>query len=208
MQRRSVLTKALGGFVVLLGATTAMVLSHSGTSKQVKRSVKSSTSLPPEGLSHASTSVKSARHHASTTVPSELGSPSSTVAPSLTTSPRSEDTTTSTTALPALRWPQIARIEEIALGSVLRFHFGPSSSFSGDVGYLYRSGPSTFTALDSFCPHQGCQVQPLGGLMECPCHGSQFAVDSGAVIQGPATTGLGRATVSLSNGVISYVADV
>ena len=194
--------------MLLFGATAALVLNHGGPSKQVKRSAKSSTSLPPEGHPHASTSVKSARHHASTTLPAEPGSPSSTQAPVPTTSPSSENTTTSTTALPALHWPQIARIEEIAVGSVLSFSFGPSSSFSGDVGYLYRSGPASFVALDSFCPHQGCQVHPRGGLMECPCHLSQFALSNGAVIQGPATTGLGRATVSLSNGVISYVADV
>ncbi|WP_306419091.1 Rieske 2Fe-2S domain-containing protein [Mycobacterium avium] len=32
--------------------------------------------------------------------------------------------------------------------------------------------------------------------MLCPCHGSKFAITDGHVAQGPATSGLGKATVT------------
>ena len=47
-------------------------------------------------------------------------------------------------------------------------------------------------AYDATCPHQGCMVSSTGAddTLVCPCHGSTFAAADGAVVQGPATTGL------------------
>src|SRR5215210_6818192 len=47
----------------------------------------------------------------------------------------------------------------------------------------------TFHAFDDTCTHVGCSL--AGGDLEettviCPCHGSEFDVRSGAVLQGPA----------------------
>jgi 3-phenylpropionate/trans-cinnamate dioxygenase ferredoxin subunit len=44
-------------------------------------------------------------------------------------------------------------------------------------------------AFDDTCTHQGCSLaagELDGTTVECPCHGSQFDVTSGAVLQGPA----------------------
>jgi 3-phenylpropionate/trans-cinnamate dioxygenase ferredoxin component len=46
-----------------------------------------------------------------------------------------------------------------------------------------------FYAFDDTCTHMGCSL--AGGDLEettvvCPCHGSEFDVRSGAVLQGPA----------------------
>jgi nitrite reductase/ring-hydroxylating ferredoxin subunit len=48
----------------------------------------------------------------------------------------------------------------------------------------------TFYAIDDTCTHMRCSL--VGGDLEgttvmCPCHGSEFDVRSGAVLQGPAT---------------------
>jgi nitrite reductase/ring-hydroxylating ferredoxin subunit len=47
----------------------------------------------------------------------------------------------------------------------------------------------TFYAFDDTCTHEGCSLAE-GELEEttvtCSCHGSQFDVTSGAVLQGPA----------------------
>jgi nitrite reductase/ring-hydroxylating ferredoxin subunit len=47
----------------------------------------------------------------------------------------------------------------------------------------------TFHAFDDTCTHMGCSLAE-GDLEEttviCPCHGSEFDVRSGAVLQGPA----------------------
>jgi Rieske Fe-S protein len=51
-------------------------------------------------------------------------------------------------------------------------------------------------AMTITCPHQGCDVTPLGNKLECPCHGSVFD-DNGNVLQGPANTGLVHFAVSV-----------
>lgn len=44
-----------------------------------------------------------------------------------------------------------------------------------------------FKAFSSSCPHKGCAVSgPEEGVMTCPCHGSEFAADSGKCLKGPA----------------------
>ncbi len=37
-----------------------------------------------------------------------------------------------------------------------------------------RPDASTVLALSAICTHQGCTVQPAGGELDCPCHGSTF----------------------------------
>jgi Rieske Fe-S protein len=46
----------------------------------------------------------------------------------------------------------------------------------------------------------GCTVQPAGGQLNCPCHGSVYNALTGAVINGPATRPLAQVTVHVANG--------
>jgi Rieske Fe-S protein len=44
-----------------------------------------------------------------------------------------------------------------------------------------------FKAFTSVCTHQGCDVTSVaGGTINCPCHGSKFAIADGSVAAGPA----------------------
>ena len=44
-----------------------------------------------------------------------------------------------------------------------------------------------FKAFSSTCTHQGCAVNEIAGTINCPCHGSQFSLEDGSAVQGPAT---------------------
>ena len=45
----------------------------------------------------------------------------------------------------------------------------------------------TFKAFSAVCTHQGCAVNEVaGGTINCPCHGSKFAIADGAPTKGPA----------------------
>lgn len=57
--------------------------------------------------------------------------------------------------------------------------------------YLRRDESGAVVALLASCTHRGCQPEPLGDRLACPCHGSEFAFD-GAVLQGPAERPLTR----------------
>lgn len=57
---------------------------------------------------------------------------------------------------------------------------------------IVRQSPHTYLALSLQCTHEGCPVnRPVGGVLTCPCHGSQFDL-AGNVRHGPAQYPLGR----------------
>ena len=58
-------------------------------------------------------------------------------------------------------------------------------------------------AFSITCPHQGCPVGSVeGGVIVCPCHGSTFALDTGARVSGPATSGLTTVDVTVQGNEI------
>jgi thiosulfate dehydrogenase (quinone) large subunit len=60
----------------------------------------------------------------------------------------------------------------------------------GSPDIVIRQQSGELTALSAVCTHAGCQVGYEGGVLVCPCHGSQFSASTGAVIQGPAVSPL------------------
>jgi cytochrome b6-f complex iron-sulfur subunit len=95
------------------------------------------------------------------------------------------------------------------LGSELT-NIGDYKIGSGIIVIRIASGntPASFAALSSTCTHQGCTVARFNSstnLIECntPCgHGSRYTT-SGAVDTGPATTALGRKTVSINGATLT-----
>jgi thiosulfate dehydrogenase (quinone) large subunit len=75
-----------------------------------------------------------------------------------------------------------------------------SASFTcpnGDPGLAICPSTGDYVAYDAVCPHAGCTVGYFASanLIVCPCHGSEFEVATGSVVQGPATRGLTPLTV-------------
>ncbi|MFD5075338.1 Rieske (2Fe-2S) protein [Streptomyces sp. NPDC058371] len=64
----------------------------------------------------------------------------------------------------------------------------------------------TFQAFSSKCTHLGCAVKDIsGGVINCPCHGSQFSVADGSVKKGPATKPLPAAKISVDGDSITLL---
>ncbi len=57
--------------------------------------------------------------------------------------------------------------------------------------YVRRLATGETVALLAACTHQGCQPEPVGDRLVCPCHGSEFSF-LGEVLQGPAERPLTR----------------
>jgi Rieske Fe-S protein len=72
----------------------------------------------------------------------------------------------------------------------------------GAKGIVTRTGDSTVRAFSAVCPHQGWAVAPKDGKLVCPCHGSEFAPDTGAVLEGPARSGLPTVAVTVRDGKV------
>lgn len=52
---------------------------------------------------------------------------------------------------------------------------------------ITQPSAGVFKAFTASCPHKGCAVGRVAdGIIHCPCHGSEFAADSGRCLKGPA----------------------
>jgi len=65
---------------------------------------------------------------------------------------------------------------------------------------------SEIYALDDTCVHGGCSLfhgKYVNGIIHCPCHGSDFDVKTGSVVNGPATSPQPIYEVTIENGDIT-----
>ena len=68
---------------------------------------------------------------------------------------------------------------------------------------LTRGSGDVVHGFSAVCTHQGCTVSTVAhGVIACPCHGSRFNAQSGAVIAGPAPRPLPAIAVVVRGGEI------
>ena len=72
----------------------------------------------------------------------------------------------------------------------------------GIPGFVVQPTPGAFRAFSAICTHAGCTVQFEEGsrTFACPCHGSIFNANTGAVIRGPAVAPLPEIGIRTSSG--------
>jgi thiosulfate dehydrogenase (quinone) large subunit len=113
-----------------------------------------------------------------------------------TTTPGSSATATTTTtnAATASLGTKLGPATDVPVGNAATFTI-PSN---GDPGIVVQAVKGQFEAYDAVCPHAGCTVgyYAANQVLACPCHGSQFMLDTGAVINGPAPHGLTKLNVT------------
>ena len=97
----------------------------------------------------------------------------------------------------------------VKLGAASQVPVGEGATYAdpGDrqPDIVIRQANGTLVAYSAVCPHAGCTVEYGGGQIVCPCHGSTFNPQTGAVINGPATTGLAPRKVIQRGGEIYAV---
>jgi hypothetical protein len=77
-------------------------------------------------------------------------------------------------------------------------------SANGQAYAVTQPTKGEFKCFSAVCPHQGCNCNAVqDGQIVCPCHGSMFAIATGDVTQGPATTGLTAEKITVSGSSIS-----
>lgn len=61
-----------------------------------------------------------------------------------------------------------------------------------------------FKAFSATCTHQGCAVKSIAdGVINCPCHNSNFSITDGSVQSGPATKPLPAVEITVSRDSIT-----
>lgn len=84
------------------------------------------------------------------------------------------------------------------LGPVSAVSVGSGVVYDGPKVVVTQPSPGEIRGFTAVCPHQGCLVSEVtDNEILCPCHGSLFSAEDGAVLVGPATTGLAPVQVAV-----------
>lgn len=63
--------------------------------------------------------------------------------------------------------------------------------------------PGEFHGFGIVCTHDACELNSVSdGTINCPCHGSRYAITDGSVVRGPARTGLRVERIAVDDGRI------
>jgi Rieske Fe-S protein len=85
------------------------------------------------------------------------------------------------------------------LAAISEIPVGGGKVFSGQKVVVTQPSAGTFKAFSAICTHQGCTVSEVAdGTIDCPCHGSRYAVADGSVVQGPARRPLAARQITVS----------
>ncbi|MES2654804.1 MAG: Rieske 2Fe-2S domain-containing protein [Bacteroidota bacterium] len=63
---------------------------------------------------------------------------------------------------------------------------------------VYKTSEENYSALLMECSHKGCELQPHGDYLICPCHGSEFS-NTGVVQNPPAEQNLQSFKITTDN---------
>lgn len=126
-----------------------------------------------------------------TTTPPHTTTTTPTTTPTTATSTTNPPSTTTTAPKPA--GTLIGASDEVPENSSAVFTI-PSNN---DPGIVIHTPSGPFVAYNAVCPHMGCTVgySSATEIIVCPCHGSEFQLSNGDVIQGPATRGLTKLNI-------------
>ncbi len=113
---------------------------------------------------------------------------------SRSTQARSTPQSTSTRSAPRARTSRGLPAGAVKLGAASQLPVGQGATYpdpgDGQPDIVIRQRNGTLVAHSAVCTHAGCTVGYQGGQIVCPCHGSVFNAQTGAVITGPAVTPL------------------
>ncbi|WP_419993049.1 Rieske (2Fe-2S) protein [Streptomyces boninensis] len=87
------------------------------------------------------------------------------------------------------------------LGSAADVPVGGGMVFKDAKVVITQPEEGKFMGFSAVCTHQGCTVGEVAdGTINCPCHGSKYAIADGSVKNGPATKPLDKVQVRAEGG--------
>ncbi|MET8110933.1 MULTISPECIES: Rieske (2Fe-2S) protein [Streptomyces] len=91
-----------------------------------------------------------------------------------------------------------------ALASTADIPEGGGKVFADSKVVVTQPTAGEFKAFSATCTHQGCAVKSVAdGVINCPCHNSNFSIADGSVQSGPATKPLPAMEITVSGDAIS-----
>ncbi|BBA96656.1 putative iron-sulfur protein [Actinacidiphila reveromycinica] len=92
----------------------------------------------------------------------------------------------------------------VDLGASSAVPVGGAKLYRDDKVLVSQPTQGTFKAFSAVCTHQGCVLDTVDGTTaSCPCHGSEFNAETGAVVRGPADKALPAVDVKAVGGKLT-----
>jgi Rieske Fe-S protein len=86
-----------------------------------------------------------------------------------------------------------------ALATTSEIPVGSGRIFTSEKIVVTQPNSGDFKAFSAVCTHMGCIVSTISnGTIDCPCHGSQYSISTGAVVGGPAPSPLPAKAINVT----------
>jgi Rieske Fe-S protein len=86
-----------------------------------------------------------------------------------------------------------------ALATTSEIPVGSGKIFTSEKIVVTQPDSGDFKAFSAVCTHMGCIVSTISnGTIDCPCHGSQYSISTGAVVGGPAPSPLPAQAINVT----------
>jgi len=89
------------------------------------------------------------------------------------------------------------------LGAASEIPVGGGAIYTAAKVVVTQPASGQYKAFSAVCTHVGCLVNKVAnGTIDCPCHGSEFRITTGAVVTGPAPSPLPAKQIKIVDGQV------
>jgi Rieske Fe-S protein len=96
-----------------------------------------------------------------------------------------------------------AKVTGMVLGAASEIPVGGGKIYATAKVVVTQPARGQYRAFSAVCTHVGCIMSEVAnGTIDCPCHGSEFKITTGAVVTGPAPAPLPKKQIKIVNGQV------
>jgi len=95
------------------------------------------------------------------------------------------------------------KVTGTVLGAASEIPVGGGKIFTAAKVVVTQPARGRYQGFSAVCTHVGCLLSEVAnGTIDCPCHGSEFRITTGAVVTGPAPRPLPKEQVKIIDGKV------
>jgi Rieske Fe-S protein len=95
------------------------------------------------------------------------------------------------------------KVTGTVLGAASEIPVGGGKIFTAAKVVVTQPARGRYQGFSAICTHVGCILSEVAnGTIDCPCHGSEFTITTGAVVTGPAPRPLPKKQIKIVDGKV------
>ncbi len=95
------------------------------------------------------------------------------------------------------------KVTGTVLGAASEIPVGGGKIFTAAKVVVTQPARGQYQGFSAVCTHVGCILSEVAnGTIDCPCHGSEFKITTGAVVTGPAPRPLPKKQIKIVDGKV------